>query len=78
MKLLFVCLGNICRSPTAHGVFEQIASSVSPGLVERVDSAGTAAFRKRPANTPRRREVSGAVSWASRCEAAAPRADAQA
>ncbi|MBU2177927.1 MAG: low molecular weight phosphotyrosine protein phosphatase, partial [Gammaproteobacteria bacterium] len=23
MKLLFVCLGNICRSPTAHAVFRQ-------------------------------------------------------
>ncbi|MBU2278875.1 MAG: low molecular weight phosphotyrosine protein phosphatase, partial [Gammaproteobacteria bacterium] len=24
MKLLFVCLGNICRSPTAHAVFRQL------------------------------------------------------
>lgn len=53
MKLLFVCLGNICRSPTAHGVFEQIASSVSPGLVERVDSAGTAAFHAGEPPDPR-------------------------
>ena len=23
-KVLFVCLGNICRSPAAHGIFEHI------------------------------------------------------
>jgi protein-tyrosine phosphatase len=41
VALLFVCLGNICRSPTAHGVMlKQVADS---GLGERisVDSAGT-------------------------------------
>ncbi len=44
MRLLFVCLGNICRSPTAQGVFGQLAATRYPGLVERVDSAGTAAY----------------------------------
>lgn len=34
-KVLFVCLGNICRSPTAEGVFRQMASEVDS------DSAGT-------------------------------------
>ncbi|MES9844144.1 MAG: low molecular weight phosphotyrosine protein phosphatase, partial [Candidatus Sedimenticola sp. 6PFRAG5] len=24
VKILFVCMGNICRSPTAHGVFEAL------------------------------------------------------
>lgn len=39
--VLFVCLGNICRSPTAHGVFLQHVQRL--GLQERirVDSAGT-------------------------------------
>lgn len=40
-KILFVCMGNICRSPTAEGVFRhQLASA---GMSERieVDSAGT-------------------------------------
>ena len=41
MKVLFVCLGNICRSPTAHGVLAQLAAQRWPGLVQRVDSAGT-------------------------------------
>jgi protein-tyrosine phosphatase len=41
MKILFVCLGNICRSPTAEGVFRQKASDA--GLLDRItiDSAGT-------------------------------------
>lgn len=41
MKVLFVCLGNICRSPTAEGVFRQRLQAA--GLAERVqvDSAGT-------------------------------------
>lgn len=41
MRVLFVCLGNICRSPTAEGVFRHRAQQA--GLAERVtvDSAGT-------------------------------------
>lgn len=43
-SVLFVCLGNICRSPTAQSVFEaQLAQSPLLGLVQ-VDSAGTAAY----------------------------------
>jgi protein-tyrosine phosphatase len=44
VKILFVCMGNICRSPTAQGVFEQILEN--EGLTERVqvDSAGTHAY----------------------------------
>lgn len=39
--MLFVCLGNICRSPTAHGVFETMVRQA--GLEDRiqVDSSGT-------------------------------------
>ncbi|MBJ6611372.1 MAG: low molecular weight phosphotyrosine protein phosphatase [Candidatus Thiothrix moscowensis] len=44
IKVLFVCMGNICRSPTAQGVFEQLVHS--QGLAERIliDSAGTHAY----------------------------------
>lgn len=40
-RVLFVCLGNICRSPTAHGVFASLVES--RGLQHRVavDSCGT-------------------------------------
>ncbi len=41
MRLLFVCLGNICRSPTAEGAMRSLL--ISEGLAEAVeiDSAGT-------------------------------------
>ncbi|MGE4417255.1 MAG: low molecular weight phosphotyrosine protein phosphatase, partial [Marinobacterium sp.] len=40
-RILFVCLGNICRSPTAHGVFEHLLSQDNGGMRVDVDSAGT-------------------------------------
>lgn len=41
VNVLFVCLGNICRSPTAHGLFEHTVKNA--GLADKifVDSAGT-------------------------------------
>ena len=44
ITVLFVCLGNICRSPMAEGVFE--AKVNTAGLSERIriDSAGTSAY----------------------------------
>jgi protein-tyrosine phosphatase len=44
MKILFVCLGNICRSPTAEIVFRQIVAREAPDLHVEIDSAGTAAY----------------------------------
>ncbi|HEY2633065.1 MAG TPA: low molecular weight protein-tyrosine-phosphatase [Steroidobacteraceae bacterium] len=42
--MLFVCLGNICRSPTAEGVFRHLLGVEAPGLAVEVDSAGTADY----------------------------------
>ena len=44
VSILFVCMGNICRSPTAQGVFEQLVRQ--RGLTEfiSIDSAGTHAY----------------------------------
>ncbi|MBC6429234.1 MAG: low molecular weight phosphotyrosine protein phosphatase [Cellvibrionales bacterium] len=39
--VLFVCLGNICRSPTAHGVFTQQVAAAGLSHAIRTDSAGT-------------------------------------
>ncbi|MBM3402802.1 MAG: low molecular weight phosphotyrosine protein phosphatase [Bacteroidetes bacterium] len=39
MKILMVCLGNICRSPLAHGILEHLVAL--NGLNWEVDSAGT-------------------------------------
>ena len=40
-RILFVCLGNICRSPTAEAVFRELARRDSVDLPVEVDSAGT-------------------------------------
>lgn len=44
VRVLFVCLGNICRSPTAEGVFRKLVTEA--GLHEHIeiDSAGTHAY----------------------------------
>lgn len=39
MKILMVCLGNICRSPLAHGILEHMAKEKN--LNWQIDSAGT-------------------------------------
>jgi protein-tyrosine phosphatase len=40
MRVLFVCLGNICRSPTAEAVFRQLLARSQTPLAIEVDSAG--------------------------------------
>ncbi len=44
VSLLFVCLGNICRSPVAEGVFRQLVAEA--GLSDKIqcDSAGVASY----------------------------------
>ena len=42
MKILMVCLGNICRSPIAHGVMDYLVKK--EGLDWEVDSAGTGSY----------------------------------
>ena len=44
MRILFVCLGNICRSPTAEAVFRAVASREAPDIALEIDSAGTAGY----------------------------------
>jgi len=43
-KVLFVCLGNICRSPTAHGAFESLVAREKMQDRIVVDSCGTGSF----------------------------------
>lgn len=40
MRVLFVCLGNICRSPTAEAVFRQLVAGADTRLAIEIDSAG--------------------------------------
>jgi protein-tyrosine phosphatase len=44
VRVLFVCMGNICRSPVAQGVFENVARREGLADEVEVDSAGTHGF----------------------------------
>ena len=44
VKVLFVCMGNICRSPTAHGVFQQLVTKAGLDGSINVESAGTIGY----------------------------------
>ncbi len=43
-KILFVCMGNICRSPTAEGVFRYQIKKLGIQNLFEIDSAGTHAY----------------------------------
>ncbi len=43
-RVLFVCMGNICRSPTAHGVFRKMVAEAGLDGSVHVESAGTHAY----------------------------------
>lgn len=61
MRLLFVCLGNICRSPTA----EAVAAALAPrhGLTLSVDSAGTGDWHLGHPPDPRMQEAARAAGY---------------
>jgi protein-tyrosine phosphatase len=44
INILFVCLGNICRSPMAEAIFSQMVNEVGLSDKIRVDSAGTGSW----------------------------------
>ncbi|MEX0706572.1 MAG: low molecular weight protein-tyrosine-phosphatase [Woeseia sp.] len=59
IKILFVCMGNICRSPTAEGVFRKLVADA--GLAEQIliDSAGTHAYHVNEPADRRAAEAAG-------------------
>ena len=59
MKLLFVCLGNICRSPAAENIMNHLAAKSSLSNEIECDSAGTANYHS--GNPPDRRMQAAAV-----------------
>lgn len=67
MRLCFVCLGNICRSPMAEGVFKHLASQNGQGQKFHVESAGLGAWHVgEPADArAQRTALSHGVSLAS-------------
>jgi protein-tyrosine phosphatase len=59
MKLLFVCLGNICRSPAAENIMNHLASKSKIGNQIECDSAGTANYHS--GSSPDRRMQAAAT-----------------
>lgn len=57
INILFVCMGNICRSPMAHGVFQSLVEKHSLQETIGVDSAGTYAYHAGEPPDPRARAV---------------------
>lgn len=60
-KVLFVCLGNICRSPTAEAVFK--ARAKKAGLDVHIDSAGTSGWHVNEKPDPRSIEAGEARGY---------------
>jgi len=59
-SVLFVCMGNICRSPTAEGVFRKVVEDAGMADAVRIDSAGTHAYHK--GEPPDRRAQAAALN----------------
>ncbi len=60
-RVLMVCLGNICRSPTAEAALREAAEEA--GLDVEVDSAGTAAYHVGNPPDPRSRAAAAEAGW---------------
>jgi protein-tyrosine phosphatase len=60
VRVLFVCAGNICRSPTAEALFRAHAQRHAPQLLLEVDSAGTHGLHAGHAPDPRAQAVARA------------------
>ncbi len=60
LRVLFVCMGNICRSPTAQAVFGTLAARLAPALNVEADSAATHAYHLGAAPDERAQQVARA------------------
>jgi len=59
IRILFVCMGNICRSPTAEGVFRKLVQERAPHFEVEIDSAGTHGYHV--GDPPDRRAIAAAA-----------------
>jgi protein-tyrosine phosphatase len=68
LRILFVCMGNICRSPTAEGALRSLCAAQAPALVDiEVDSAGTGDYHlgKPPDSRSRRAAAARGIDLSS-------------
>lgn len=59
MKILFVCLGNICRSPAAEGIFAHLITKYGMEKTVSCDSAGTAGYHEGEGAYPKMMKIAG-------------------
>ena len=58
IKVLFVCLGNICRSPSAEAILKDLAKKSNKEELFEIDSAGTSGFNAgKPADSRSKRHA---------------------
>lgn len=63
IKVLFVCTGNICRSPTADGVFRTMVSKAGLGSHIKVDSCGLSGYHVGEQADSRSREMAASRGY---------------
>jgi protein-tyrosine phosphatase len=63
-RLLFVCMGNICRSPAAHGVMEKRVAEAGLAEVIFIDSVGTGGWHSGDGADPRMQRHAGKRGYA--------------
>lgn len=62
-RILLVCMGNICRSPTAEGVLRSLADRAGVSSFIEVDSAGTHGSHEGEAPDPRARKLAASRGY---------------
>ncbi|MDX2186311.1 MAG: low molecular weight protein-tyrosine-phosphatase [Opitutaceae bacterium] len=63
-RILFVCLGNICRSPAAEGVLRGLAAKDPKAPILHIESAGTSGMHTGDAPDPRMRRAAAKRGYA--------------
>ena len=63
MKILFVCLGNICRSPAAEAVLKKLVKNANLENSFEIDSAGTGGWHVGEQADPRMRKAASELGF---------------
>jgi protein-tyrosine phosphatase len=63
MRILFVCMGNICRSPTAEGVIRHALKEAGLDQSVHIDSAGTHGYHIGEPPDPRAQQVAASRGY---------------